>query len=199
MYRLVETIKIEDGRILNLSKHNERLCRSIRDLFKEKSSLCLENVIKVPLDAESGIYKCRVEYDFAIRKIEFIPYIPRKIKSIKLIEDNTIEYQYKYTDRRRIEDLFCQRGECDEIMIVKEGMVTDSSYSNFIFRNNNGIWVTPSTYLLAGTRRASLLLNGRIVEKKISIMDIGNYKEVRLINAMLDIDDSEAIPLSGIL
>lgn len=198
MFRLVETIRSENGRLLNLNDHNERLNRSIRDLFGKTSAISIEDEVRIPEFAGSGILKCRVEYDMAIRKIEFIPYVARAIRSLRLIEDNTIDYSYKFNDREKIEELFSRRGDCDDILIIKNGMITDSSYANVIFRDQSGNWITPSSYLLAGTRRASLLRRGLITEATTCFKDIEKYTEVKLINAMLDIDDSEAIPVSKI-
>ena len=199
MLRLVETIRSEDGILKNLSHHNERLNRSVGDLFGKRPGLSLEEIVKVPVNASSGIFKCRVEYDFLVRKIEFIEYEARIIRSLKMIEDNSIDYSYKYTDRKRIEELFLRREGCDEILIIKNGMVTDSSYANIILRDQRGRWITPDSYLLAGTRRANLLQKGLITERRVTYKDIEKYSEVKLINAMLDINDSEAIPISGIL
>jgi 4-amino-4-deoxychorismate lyase len=45
---------------------------------------------------------------------------------------------------------------CDDIIIVRNGFVTDASYANLIFRKGDE-WFTPATFLLAGTMRAFLL------------------------------------------
>ena len=72
-----------------------------------------------------------------------------------MIDNDDICYPYKYTDRDNINRLIELRGDCDDILIIKNGMVTDSSYANVVFRDLNGNWVTPSTFLLPGTIRAS--------------------------------------------
>jgi 4-amino-4-deoxychorismate lyase len=77
-------------------------------------------------------------------------------------------------------------------------MVADSSYSNLVFRNKQGDWITPATYLLPGTKRAFLLKNKMIAEQEISIADIKKYSEVKLINAMIDIEDTSGIPTENI-
>ena len=77
-------------------------------------------------------------------------------------------------------------------------MVTDSSYANVVFRDINGNWVTPLTYLLPGTRRASLLQRGLIKETIITYMDLNKYVEVKLINAMIGFEDTEGIPVANI-
>jgi 4-amino-4-deoxychorismate lyase len=82
---------------------------------------------------------------------------------------------------------------------VKYGKVTDTSCANVIFRDAEGNWVTPSSYLLPGTRRANLLKNGLLKEADISYDDISGYTEMKLINAMMGIDESEAIRTGNII
>ena len=60
----------------------------------------------------------------------------------RLIEDNKISYSYKYTTRGSLNELLTKRERYDEILIVKKGFITDTSYSNIIFFD--GIkWLTP--------------------------------------------------------
>ena len=99
MSLLVETIRIENGMPVNLEFHNNRLNRTVRDLFGEQTALDIQQKIKVPSFAGKGIFKCRVEYDSDIRKVEFIPYHVKPVRSLKLIENNNIEYSYKFADR----------------------------------------------------------------------------------------------------
>jgi 4-amino-4-deoxychorismate lyase len=75
-------------------------------------------------------------------------------------------------------------------------LVTDSSYANVVLRKKDGTWVTPSSCLLKGTRRAQLLNDKSISEAEISVADLEKYSEIRLINAMKGIDDSKSIPVS---
>jgi 4-amino-4-deoxychorismate lyase len=77
--------------------------------------------------------------------------------------------------------------------------LTDSSYANVILRDNDGSWVTPSTFLLPGTRRSNLLKGGLVKEADISYSDITKFTELRLINAMMNIDDTEGIAVSNII
>jgi len=199
MSLLVETIRTEDGKLLNVVFHNERMIRSLYEIFGLKKEIDLEKHITVPLTAKNGIFKCRVEYDDKTTKIEFLPYIIRSVRSLKLIMDDNISYPCKYIKRDNIQRLMEMRGNCDDILIIKKGMVTDSSYANVVFRDLNGNWVTPSTYLLPGTRRASLLQRGLINETIITYRDINKYTEVKLINAMIGIDDTIGIPVGNIV
>lgn len=199
MSLLVETIKVENGMLQNICFHNERMIRSLYEVFGLRSETDLNAIIKVPAYACKEVFKCRVEYDDKTIKTEFLPYIIKRVRSLKLVIDNNISYSYKYVERNNIQMLTELRGDCDDILIIKEGMVTDSSYANVVFRDSIGNWVTPSTFLLPGTRRASLLQSGRINETIITSGDIKKYTEVRLINAMLGIEDTEGIPVTNII
>lgn len=198
MSLLVESIKIENGSMLNVCFHNERMIRSLYGVFGVTKEPDIEKLIVVPEFAKTGVYKCRLIYDDKSSQVEFIPYSIKPVRSLKLIIDENICYRYKYVARDNINRLMDLRGDCDDILIVKNGMVTDSSYANVVFSDSAGKWVTPATFLLPGTRRASLLSQGLITEAIISSSDIKKFTEVKLINAMLGLDDTQPIPINSI-
>jgi 4-amino-4-deoxychorismate lyase len=196
---LVETIRINNGIPENLEYHNQRMSCSLFDLYGIKKGVKLGSLIQVPDSASSGIFKCRIEYDMEIRRIEFQPYSIRPVTRLKLVEDNDIDYKYKFADRIRFDTLFEKRGDCDDILIIKNGFVTDTYYANIIFKSADGIWITPESCLLKGTKRAALLHDNIIREAKVSASDIKKYTEARLINAMIDIYDTAGIPIENII
>lgn len=198
MYRLVETIRVEEGIPMNIEFHNIRMMRSLRILYSLIKEIKIEELLVIPDYARTGIFKCRLEYDTEVRLTEFIKYSIRPVRSLKLVEADEIIYDHKYTDRRSIEYLVAGKGDCDDILIIKKGRVTDSSYANVIFKDWSGRWVTPDTYLLPGTQRASLLDKGAISEREIRVEKIKDYSEVKLINAMMGINETEGIPVSKI-
>ena len=77
-----------------------------------------------------------------------------------------------------------QRGDADEVVIVKNGLLTDTSYSNIALFDGQR-WVTPRHPLLQGTMRQSLLDTGQLVERDIRDDEGGRYEKVSLINAMM--------------
>ena len=188
MFQLFEAIKVENGKLFNIEYHNERLNRSRKELFGIQGFIDLKEAVKIPKDIGKGLYKCRVVYDKKINKIEFLPYIKPKIKTLKIIECNDIDYKYKYLDRTKIEELLKQKGEAGDILIVKNGLVTDTSIANICFYDGRK-WITPDKPLLKGTKRAKLLKEGLISEEKITQKDIKKFKKASLINAMLDLED----------
>ena len=186
MCHLIESVKINNGIAENLFWHNKRLNESRRLLYGIQEEIRLESFIHVPGHLQQGEVKCRILYGKKIDTIEFKPYVFRPVRSLKIVTDNYIKYEHKYRDRSHINMLFEQKGECDDILIVKNGLVRESSYCNVVFRDGNESF-TPASPLLRGTKRAKHLLEGKIIEKEIKIEEIPGYQYLYLINAFLDL------------
>ena len=197
MSLLFETIRLQDGVLHNLEYHNERLNHSRKTLYKSTDTFDLEQLIQIPASSKKGLFKCRVSYSREIKTIEFELYVPHVVKSLRMIEANTILYNYKYTNRGRINELLTKRERFDEILIIRNGFVTDTSYSNIIFFDGTK-WVTPSTPLLHGTMRSFLLKNEIISEMKIKVPDLKQFQKARLINAMNPFESCKDIKIEKI-
>ncbi len=197
MYQLVETIRIRNGVPENLVWHQQRYESSNRTLFGESPQIILENTIKVPTEYKKGVVKCRFLYDSEIFDMEFHHYNRSHTKTLKLVEDNHLEYPHKFTNRTAINDLLGMKGECDDILIVKNGLITDSSIANIVFFDGR-IWTTPAEPLMKGTARERLLHKGWITAGNIRVEDLNNFSHFRLINAMLEFDEQETIGISGV-
>ena len=193
----IETIRLTNGQLFNLHFHNKRLNYTRNTYFEEKSEWDLTQHITIPENFKKGLFKCRVTYGEQIEKVEFEPYQPRLVQHLRLVNDNNIEYSFKYQNRLSLNELFAQRGEADDVLIIKNGFITDTSYANIVFWNEEQ-WITPDTYLLAGTQRAQLLEKGIIFEKKIRAQDVPKYSHARLINSMLDFETTPNILVDNI-
>lgn len=198
MSLLIETIKVKDGRLYNIDYHSERYNRSRRELFGMGLKDDLTTKIIIPAYARKGLYKCRIEYDDHIRKIEYSKYDIREVKTLRMVEAGDLVYNYKFIERGGIDKLMKVRGNCDDILIVKNGFITDTSYSNIVVRDDANRWFTPSSYLLKGTKRSYLLDKGIISEAEISPASLRKYKELKLINSMIDINDTSGIEIKTI-
>jgi len=197
MFRLFETIKCSDGKLFNMEFHQARFEKACMENFGISNATNLIENIEIPDFAQKSLFRCRVTYTSQIEKIEFIPHQYREIKSLKLVEDNEIEYHLKYADRERLQKLFDNRGGCDDIIIVKNGCVTDSFAANLVFFDGEKGF-TPDTPLLAGTQRKKLLTEGKIFERRITSSDISKYQKVGLINALNDFDEMPVIDIANI-
>jgi 4-amino-4-deoxychorismate lyase len=175
-----ETLKIENGKILNLYYHNLRLNKTIYNMYGKKSDFNLEEFINIP-DAKT--YRCKVIYNTNLLSFELLPYKPKVFKSFKLI-DSDIDYTYKSTDREELNKLFKLRNNCDDILIIKDGLLTDTSIANIAIFDGEQ-WFTPKKPLLFGTQRAKLLEDKIVVEKDIKVKDIKNIVNFAIMNALI--------------
>jgi len=199
MSLLFETIKVKDGAVQNIRYHNDRFNLSRRNLFNIDQTVYLEEIIKVSADYSAGVCKCKVVYDSSIRSISFSRYIIKPVNRLITVECNDIDYGYKYSDRSRLEELITQ-ADCsfdEEILIIKNGLITDTSYSNVALFDGKD-WITPSTPLLSGTRRANLLERKIVREGEIRIIDLKYFEKIKLFNAMLDFDECPVLPTMNI-
>jgi 4-amino-4-deoxychorismate lyase len=196
MSRLFETIKIDNGVPCNLRLHEKRLNLSRKKLFGISEAIRLTDHIRVPGDCTRGICRCRIIYEESIISVEFIPYQPATVRTLKIVHADEIDYSLKYFDRTCLTDLI-DREAADDVLIVKRGCITDTSYSNIVF-TDGGHWVTPDTPLLHGTMREKLLLDGTIKEKHMTVDDLAVFTHFRLINAMLGFD-APLLPAENII
>ena len=190
MCQYVETMCAVNGIIELIDYHNERLNRTRHELFGCNDIIVLNDIIHP--DNSVGCLKVRVVYDASgVTEVSYSPYTPKKIHYLRIVTDDDIDYRYKSTNRTRLQSLASMKGDCDEVLIVRNGLITDTSYTN-VAVNINDEWYTPRLPLLKGTRRASLLDKGIIKEKDIYVSDINEKSEIMLFNGMMDFGTCKA-------
>ena len=185
MYPLFETLCIENGKIQNIDLHQARYERSLYQ-FYGKSAVKIFNLfslIQLPAPLQNQLVRCRIDYNAETTQIQYFQYHRKIYRTFQPVICDDIEYCLKYADRSLINTLFAQRGTCDEIIIIKNGKVTDCSIGNLILRQGKK-WYTPDTPLFLGTQREKLLQEGKIQERTIFQEDIVNFDEIKIINAM---------------
>ena len=185
MYPFVETIRVEDGVPHNLRYHQLRMADTMRRFFPHTPVPSLASELEARKWPAGITWKVHVEYDArGITLFKADEYHIRHITRLRLVVCDDIDYAYKSADRRRLETLFAQRGKADEVVIVRNGLLTDTSYSNIALFDGCH-WVTPRQPLLRGTMRQSLLDAGVLTEQDIKAEDWRSYRQVSLINAMM--------------
>ncbi len=183
MCHLFESIRVENGALHHLAYHEQRMQRAQRALWGRITLPALVDSIAVPSRVQQGLFKCRVTYRQTIEHIEFVPYQPKTIRTLRCVHCDDIDYRHKYQDRQPLNELFAQRGTCDDILIIKEGRVTDTSYGNIVFYDGQR-WVTPDQPLLRGTQREYLLDQSRIRSVLVTQEDIAHFHSFQVINAL---------------
>ncbi len=197
MCRYIETIRIEKGRLRNIAYHDRRMNEARREVWGVDRSASLETYIDASPYEERT--RCRVTYGRDVESVEFFPYQIRPVHSLQLVRGGQIEYRRKRADRSELNALFACRGEADDVLIVRGGLLTDTSIANIALGDGTG-WYTPASPLLEGTQRACLLDAGMIRPLDIHADDLFRFQKIRLFNAMIDfgeieIDCSAIMPL----
>lgn len=197
MCRYIETIRIEKGRLRNIAYHDRRMNEVRREVWGVDRSVSLETYIDASPYEERT--RCRVTYGRDVESVEFFPYQIRPVHSLQLMRGGQIEYRRKRADRSELNALFACRGEADDVLIVRGGLLTDTSIANIALGDGTG-WYTPASPLLEGTQRACLLDAGMIRPLDIHADDLFRFQKIRLFNAMIDfgeieIDCSAIMPL----
>lgn len=198
MYPLFETICVKNGMVQNIEWHQMRYINSYQVYYGKLPTNTIMDGIVLPDFTRSGTYKMRISYNESSKIVDFEKYTRKNIKTLKIVMDNTIEYGLKYTDRLYLDLLKRKKEGCDDILIVKNGMVTDSSICNIVFFDGHE-WMTPESPLLKGTSRERLIRSGRIKQHHIKVSEISNYQSFKLINAMKDFDDIKEIEVINII
>ena len=193
--RFIESIRVENRVLQNLKLHQQRVNETSK-IFSFNKTLDLSSITLSKVN-DDDIYKFRVLYSGNDYSVEISRYKPREIKSLKLVYDNDIIYDHKFENRDALNDLFEKRGDSSDILIVKNGFITDSSYSNIVLFDGED-YLTPSTFLLNGTMRQRLLDEKRIKEREIKVEDLKNYKRIFLINALNSLEDNLSVEVSSI-
>lgn len=179
----IETIKSVDGKLFHMPYHQKRYTAVLESLGIENIQN-LEDYIEPPLE---GLYRCRLLYTPSDIRVTYHEYIKRDISSLKLIFNNDIEYSKKSSNRDEIEALFSQRGDADDILIIKNLLVCDTSIAN-IALYRSGMWITPKSPLLKGTTRARFIEEGKLIEADIKVSELRTFSQIALLNAMIDFD-----------
>ena len=167
-------------------------------VFKEKHAKNAVSFLDLSHSAMNTYERCRFIYDRnGVQRIEIVRSAQRIINSLQLVNADDFDYSHKFADRSCF-DLLSKNIEADDMLIVKNGFLTDTTYANIVFKDKTGHWFTPSTPLLAGTKRAQLLAENKIEAVDLRPKDVSKFVEARLINATTDLENSSKILMDNI-
>lgn len=197
MSRFIESIKIEDQKAFLLDLHQKRVNQTFA-YFGKEGSIDLAKIFKYLEHDEDGLYKLRIVYDLDKKfTTQLIPYAIPEIENFQLVENNSYDYSFKFEDRKEFERMKT-KAKTEEIIVVKNNHITDTSYTNILFLKGKE-WFTPTTYLLNGVMRQHLLHEKKIKETEITLQNIKEFSHFQLINAMNDFDDMFIYPIERIV
>lgn len=177
--RFLETILAREGELPWLAWHQRRLERTLAEHGIARR-FDLAGLLTPPRE---GLWRCRVVYGEAGACMGYLPYAPRPVRRLRVVHDESIEYRCKRTDRRALERLFAQRGAADDVVIVRQGMVTDTTIANIALFDGTR-WLTPERPLLEGTTRARLIAEGFLHPAPLTLEALLAAERVAVMNAL---------------
>lgn len=200
---LLETFCIRQGEIQNLHYHKWRVCWTADELGLKHVSWdsfmkALESeLLHFELSSEM-LYRCSVTYnDNGVQDVHCIPYTPKFIKQLIPKQITTNIYPYKWSNRAVFEPFRRGLNEGEEPLLLLDGNITDTTYTNLVFERPDGVLVTPQRPLLRGTQRERLIREEGVRQDNISLADIRQFRAVHLINAMLSLGEL-VLPIASI-
>ena len=193
----IETLRIQDGHPCHLDDHTDRMRRTAQHFGFTAPTLPHDIEARLPADLRTGTIRCRVLYDHTLREITFTPYRKRLIERLIAVDAGVMDYAFKYADRSPLARPQIPLAETDELLFVRDGDVTDTSYTNLILRRGDEL-VTPDTFLLDGTGRRRVLRTGRVRTARVRLSDLPAYDELLLVNAMMPLDEAIRLPISAV-
>lgn len=193
MSLFIESIKVNNQKTFLLDLHQQRVEQTFAHFGKE-CKIDLSKIFKQLEHDEDGLFKFRIEYDLENNfRTQMLPYAFPEIESFELIENDDFSYNFKFADRTEFEKMK-KKARAQEIIIVKNGYITDSSFSNLLFLKGQD-WYTPKNFLLNGVQRQNLLKQGIIKETEITIQNLREFSHFQLINSMNEFNQDFVYPV----
>jgi 4-amino-4-deoxychorismate lyase len=202
LIQFLETICIENGMPRHLKWHQQRVDATMKRFHEEvlpvDRTLQLHEVLSACTFPAEGKWRCRIVYDLNAVSIELIPEEKTLFHSLRMIEaPEHLDYLYKYADRRLLYALFEKRNGADDVLMLRQGWIADTTKANIAFRAGDK-WYSPSVPFLAGTTWKRLVASGVLTPRPIHRNDIHRYDTYKVINALNDWEGEE-YPIDGIL
>jgi len=173
-----ETIKAVDGVLQYIGYHQARFDKTRQACYGSADKISLSSLLLPPKNLTC---KVRVEYAHEVLHVDYIPYLPRLINSFCIVESN-LNYTYKWSNREEINALLFEG--YDDIIIVKNGLLCDTSIANVALLID-GVWMTPKTPLLKGVTRQRLIDSGFLQVRNLTEESLKKMEKFAIMNALI--------------
>lgn len=173
-----ETIKADEGILQHINYHQARFNKTRKACYGSADKINLSTILLPPKNLTCRV---RVEYTHEVLHVDYIPYLPRQINSFCVVESN-LNYAYKWSNREEINALLAPG--YDDIIIVKNGLLCDTSIANVALLID-GVWITPQMPLLEGVTRQRLLDSGFLQVGNLTEESLQKMEKFAIMNALI--------------
>jgi para-aminobenzoate synthetase/4-amino-4-deoxychorismate lyase len=198
LFELLESLRLEDGTLPRLELHLARLARSAAHFaypFDTAHAQAARQTLSVLTQAHpQGVFKVRLLLDAQGQvRAEAAPLpsacaTPLQVALATHAMPAADEFIRHKTTQRSAYDAFKARpGFFDTLLFNAQGELTEFTIGNLAVRlQGDERWYTPpvSAGLLPGVMRESLLAQGKLTERSISLHDLPKVCEMALINSV---------------
>ncbi len=197
MYPLFETLLIKDKQVQHVEWHEERYRWSYEAYYNKRAEESLMAGVSIDVACKHSLYRLKIAYSDEGKQVTVLPYTPVVTQFLQVVQGDGIDYRMKFSHRACLQRLFAMRGKADDVLIVQNGLITDTSVGNILFYKQ-GQWFTPAVPLLRGTCRARLLASGVVVTSAITIQTMWEFEAFQVVNALRGFDEACRIPMQHI-
>ncbi|MCT4640921.1 MAG: aminotransferase class IV [Bacteriovoracaceae bacterium] len=204
---IFSTFKVKNGSFEDFEFIFKRFIRSAKEYFMLNSINNLEKSILAKINSFDLSNDCRLrvnifpknreqvfvsKYDESDLEFSFIclklPTHIRKELKLKTFEYNTNSMMESFKTSNYAQSFYLKRCAIkdgfDDICYTSNEKILESSTSNFIFRKNDGSFVTPKLKIYFGSSIKKMLDKQKIKEGDIDIRDLSSYTDCYLINSI---------------
>lgn len=191
----IETICCRYGQATNVRYHIERAKNtlSIHDASEKNIANIIESIKDITenvINNDTSISKLTIKYDTnRLIDSKLITYTRQSFEKYKIFHYDSLDYSFKYSDRSKLDQIALQCVQGEIAFIFKNGLLTDTTFTNIVCEKHDGEMYTPLNPLLSGTTRRRLLDENLIKAANITMADLQHFKRFHLINALNELGD----------
>ncbi|MFZ4718087.1 MAG: chorismate-binding protein [Ilumatobacteraceae bacterium] len=191
-FRLLETMRAEDGSVLHLDRHLDRLAGSAHHFDFDIDEAHVRALLEALAADVAGPHRLRLllaRDGTTATTLDPIADEPGPVR-LRLAEaavDSHAELMVHKTSERSVYDeIAAQHPDADDVILWNlAGDVVETCRANLLFRIG-GRWCTPplSSGGLAGVGRAALVHEGSVEERRLTIDELRTVDELHVVSAL---------------
>ena len=192
-FSLLETMRLDDGRLCRLDRHLDRAAAAARFFGIEWSGARVRAVCDAAAQEHTeGSWRARLLVDRTGRAtVGCTPYAPDRRPRLVAFAATPIDdrdpFVFNKTTRRAQYDLACRaRPDVEDVLLWNaRGEITESTIANLIVEIDGHRWTPPVTSgLLAGVFRGELLRTGTVRERILTRATVARAARLWLVNSL---------------
>ena len=192
LFSLLESLLLSDGEYLLLDEHLERLQASAKYFNYEVTIESIRSdLLRHAESFSNGDYKVRLLVNSKGEPlIESQPMMEASDFNCQLADqpvDHNNAFLYHKTTNRKVYEEFQRKypDSFDVLLWNKEGELTEFTNGNLVVEMDDAYYTPPvSSGLLAGTFRNSLIQEGKVLEKTLTVEDLEKCQNIWFINSV---------------